>query len=188
MLIVTLVCVATLRARALWVPLLVGSAALVVMVAVLQYHSVRLAEPRYAANKKTAFAAWRAAIPTSAEVLWFEDPAASWTMLERKSYISITQSAGLVYSPAATLEFVRRSQALSALADPAYWLEANPSGRHWPRALTAPGLREICRDRSLSFVVSPAALDGYVLKGEWPDRGFDVYLYDCRRYRRDATA
>jgi hypothetical protein len=44
-------------------------------------------------------------------------------------------------------------------------------------------LRGIYEDPSLDFVISLEWLDGYRLRGEWPDRERFIYLYDCSQFR-----
>ena len=44
------------------------------------------------------FADWRGIVPAGTEVLWLWNPVATWLLLERPSYMSLSQSAGLLFS------------------------------------------------------------------------------------------
>jgi hypothetical protein len=53
----------------------------------------------YPPQRLAAFAAWRAAVPPGTPVLWPEDPPMDdWFVLERPSYWSLYQMAGMVFS------------------------------------------------------------------------------------------
>jgi len=161
-----------------------GAVAAIALAGLLQYDRTCRSEPVYSSINHARFASWRAAIPPSAEVLWHEDPGAVWLLLERKSFLSVSQSAGLMYSPAATPEFLRRSRSLSPLVDPRWWtLGKRQEGFQPPKPLSLPALREICQNPALGFVVSYNPLDGYRLRAEWPTQRQYVYLYDCSSFR-----
>jgi hypothetical protein len=149
----------------------------------IPYSHARISDSFYSETKRAEFERWRNRIPLSAEVLWHEDPAAAWTLLERKSFLSIGQSAGLLYSPEATREFLRRSDALVPLADPGWWTMAKRDDDSHPKALTLPILKRICQEPSLAYVVSSRRLEGYVDQAEWPTTKQYVFLYDCAAYR-----
>ena len=65
------------------------------------------------------FADWRATIPSTATV-WvipmYNSATFAWFTLERPSYLSVDQSAGVVFSRATALEVKRRSPALKTPA------------------------------------------------------------------------
>ncbi len=65
-------------------------------------------------DRKTydAFASWRARIPPSAEVLWFNFPAGSWFLLQRPSYLSNLQEASGLFSRPAAMAMKHRVDAL----------------------------------------------------------------------------
>jgi hypothetical protein len=164
---------------------LVAATATTALAGQLAYQYSRLAEPRYSAAMRAGFATWRDAIPQSAEVLWWEDPAAAWTLLERKSFLSVSQSAGLMYSPDAIAEFIRRSNVLSPLVSPGYWTRGRRiDGEDFPKTLSSSILRSICQEPTLGYVVGTVPLDGYRLRAEWPARKQYVYLYDCAAFRQ----
>jgi hypothetical protein len=166
--------------------LAVAAALVVCLVGVVKYNLSRFENPQYSRSRYEQFETWRRIIPPSAEVLWFADPAAVWTMLERKSYLSVSQSAGLMYSPMATREFLRRSQALAPLADPGVWTLAKTGQDYSPKRLTPAILAQICGEPTLGFVVSPERFDGFSAMAAWPSGGHTVFLYDCAKFRGDA--
>jgi hypothetical protein len=164
--------------------LLAAVLAAIVLFGTLPYAYSHATQPRYGSPYDQAFADWRAVIPREAEVLFYEDPPLIWAVLERRSFMSISQSAGVMYSPAAAGELVRRSRTLEPLVSSSWWLAGRrQAGDPSPRKLTEPLLRGICEDASLDFVISMEQLGGYRLRGEWPDRNRFVYLYDCSRFR-----
>ncbi len=60
------------------------------------------------------YAPLRAVLPANAEVFVPEGPLTAWLLLDRPSYLSVTQTSGLVFSRAASFEFQRRALALDA--------------------------------------------------------------------------
>src|SRR5262249_39683327 len=69
----------------------------------------------YPPQRYTAFAAWRAAIPPGAEVLWPDAPGFLWYVLERPSYWSLNQMAGSVFSRAGAVSLLQREAAVSSV-------------------------------------------------------------------------
>jgi hypothetical protein len=143
----------------------------------------RWTDTPFGESHRAEFAAWRAKIPTDSEVLWNEAPQAVWFLLDRRSYLTVSQAAGTVFSRETTVEITRRANALSPLVAPGTWV-LDPSTREEKmRDLTAPILRGICRAPSLGFVVSEFDVGGAALRAEWPGKADYVYLYDCRDFR-----
>jgi hypothetical protein len=114
----------------------------------------------------------------------------AWLTLERPSYLTVDQSAGVVFSRATALEVRRRSDVLSPLMDPDWKLlsekaSSGPSGgatgKKGVKPLTRDSLIEICRDPKLRFVVARENLGfdsiTHTHDGNWKDWS----LYDCRR-------
>jgi hypothetical protein len=67
------------------------------------------------------FAAWREVIPPSSNVYVAPahySAAFCWFTLQRPDYLSVNQSAGVVFSREAALEVVRRSEVLSPMMEP----------------------------------------------------------------------
>lgn len=139
------------------------------------------------------FAGWRNAIPPRGTVYVVPariSAAFAWFTLERPSYLSLDQSAGVVFSRATALEVRRRSQLLlpSMAADwrllsqnrtPASAQAADKA----PPQVTSESLARLCSDPQLDFVVTKEQLNFKSLRhtaaGKWHDFG----LYDCRDVR-----
>lgn len=148
------------------------------------------------------YKSWREAIPESSSVLLLSAPPVlavfSWFTLERTSYTSSDQSAGVVFSEKIAAEIRRRSEVLKPVV-PANWRDLSqfqhsdakkPTDALTPPSLTAKSLEEICKDSQLGFVIAKDSV------GFWPIRHVDSgeymnwNLYDCRRVRAtisDAT-
>ena len=86
-----------------------------------------------------------------------------WFTLQRPNYLSVDQSAGVVFSRATALEVQRRSEVLLPIMDPNWQIRselraAAASGKHQidspDRPLTAANLSQICADTLLGFVIS----------------------------------
>jgi hypothetical protein len=109
-------------------------------------------------------------------------------LLERKSYISPHQSAGLLYSPAMLSAFEQRAAALSDLADPRWWtleeirIEAQPKGD-----VSREALAEICRAPDLGFLVLETDVGNSSTSMTMQETLRDVYLYDCAAIRLEGT-
>jgi hypothetical protein len=142
------------------------------------------------------FADWESAIPPSSAVL--VTPARDvgtfvWFTLQRPNYLTVDQSAGVVFSRATALEVQRRSQVLLPVMDPNWKLMTHL--RTAPdrltidaatRPLNADSLKQICADPPLGFVISPQEVGFDALahsrSGSW--KGWN--LYDCRNVRSRA--
>jgi hypothetical protein len=140
------------------------------------------------------FAAWANVIPPTSTVLVTpprDVGAFVWFALNRPNYLSLDQSAGVVFSRATALEVRRRSDVLLPLADPDWKLLSrlrHQSGGGFKdkaatRPLTAGKLIQICADPQLAFVISPEAVGfnplPHIGGGVWKD----WKLYDCRKVR-----
>jgi hypothetical protein len=136
---------------------------------------------RFPPSTHAAFAQWRAVIPEKAEVLWPNNPTGVWVLLERRSYMSEDQLAGLLYSPQMTQEFHRRAEALRPLVTPGWWTLASRSDSAAPRKLTPSILEQICKAPGLDYVVDRSGIEGYVAMTTIPIDSIRVYLYDCHR-------
>jgi hypothetical protein len=118
----------------------------------------------------------------------------AWFTLERPSYLTVDQSAGVVFSRATAMEVRRRSNVLSPLMYPDWkLLSGKPSirpggetGKKAVRALTLSNLIGICSDPKLKFVVAQEYLGfdpiTHTHVGNWKDWN----LYDCRRVHGGA--
>ncbi len=136
---------------------------------------------RFSAESRQALSGWRAILPREADVLWAQNPTGVWIMLERRSYMSAEQMAGLLYSPKMLPEALRRATGLQSYVAPGWWTLKTPSAEYGPKPLTPELLAEVCRAPGLDFVVSGVALDGYVASAMLPVDRVVMYLYDCRK-------
>jgi hypothetical protein len=113
----------------------------------------------------------------------------AWFTLERPSYLTVDQSAGVVFSKTTAMEVRRRSNVLSPLIDPDWKLLSSKAsrrpgsepGKKAVRVLTPSSLIRICSDPKLKFVVAQQNLGfepiTHAHVGKWKDWN----LYDCRR-------
>jgi hypothetical protein len=136
----------------------------------------------YSRSTYDDFRDWRSAIPGSTEVLWLWNPVSTWLLLERPSYMSPSQSAGLVFSRSLAIEIDRRTRVLGPLGDRNLLL-VGKSDAASHRSFSRSALEQICRDAQLGFVVATDDVGPATGTHEWPRRGRFVRLYDCRTYR-----
>ena len=143
----------------------------------------------FSASERDAFSDWRSRIPPQAEVFWPDGLPETWFLLERRSYLTISQLGGIVFSDALAAEAHRRARLLSPLVPAGHWfLDPAAEGRK-ATLLTAGVLSDICVDGGPDFVVDDdgdLGLEAAVI--EWPTRAKFQYLYDCRDLRRRAFA
>jgi hypothetical protein len=157
------------------------------------------------------FAEWRQASPPSKNVLLLppgNSASFEWFTLQRPSYLSVAQSAGVVFSRATSLEVRRRSEVLLPLVDPDWRiLSANirerakkantasmtgsastASNNDGSRPLTADTLVRICSDHELGFVIAKSNVGFQPLRNVHSRKFKDWNLYDCSRVRLKAPA
>jgi hypothetical protein len=105
----------------------------------------------YPPELQETYADWRARIPVGSEVFW-QDPLGPSYLLERASYISALQTAGMVFSREAAMEMLNRTR----LMKPIYWGgQVDVDARAWAaKNHPAPDLRAACRQSPVDFVVS----------------------------------
>lgn len=139
------------------------------------------------------FSDWTRAIPPTSTVLVApprDVGAFVWFTLQRPNYLSLDQSAGVIFSRATSLEIERRSQVLLPLMDPDWKIltriraiHAGTSKADADRPLTADILVQVCKDPRLGFVISPQKVGfspvSHRQDGAWKDWN----LYDCRNAR-----
>ncbi len=119
----------------------------------------------------------------------------AWFTLQRPSYLTVDQSAGVVFSRATALEVRRRSKVLLPLMDPDWQLLSDKASIHpgggtdvkkGARMLTRDNLIAICSDPKLRFVVARENLGfdpiTHTRVGNWKDWN----LYDCSRIHGGA--
>jgi hypothetical protein len=180
-------------ARTPWVPLLL--CAILAGLSVLVFPEA-FKQPRLLANSTDIekFADWSKQIPPTSTVLVTPPPdvgAFVWFTLDRPNYLSLDQSAGVVFSRATALEVERRSEVLRPLMEPDWriWTRlhsgsmGNGDKKRASHALTAEILMQVCADRSLGFVVSPEKLGLGAVPHVSAGTAKDWNLYDCSRVR-----
>jgi hypothetical protein len=137
---------------------------------------------------KQDFSAWIEAIPATSTV--FVTPNRDvgsfvWFTLLRPNYLTLNQSAGVVFSRDTALEVERRSEVLLPLEDPDWKILSG--GRKSPsRKLTLEILQRICTDPQLGFVISPEALGIPSIKHRQSGPWMDWNLYDCAQVRQPS--
>ena len=147
----------------------------------------RWTDESYGNSDRAVFSEWRAQIPAESQVFWQGAAQAVWFLLDRRSYLTITQGAGTVFSSDTTAELLRRANVLAPLVPPGKWF-GDPKVRSDKfRDLTAEILVEICVDPTLDFVVSSKRLPGSTGVAEWPGKADFVYLYACSGFHRRPT-
>lgn len=178
--------------RSLWGPAL-SAALLAASLALILPQALQWTQRPGSRAEIEEFADWRNAIPASSNVLIV--PAGNsaqfvWFTLERPSYLTVDQSAGVIFSRATALEVRRRSEVLLPIAKPDWQIlsqitqeEHGKKLEDLTRPLTAGSLAAICRDPQLGFVVAKESLAFDPIRhphaGVWKDWN----LYDCRRVR-----
>ncbi len=141
-----------------------------------------------------SYADWRSAMPVQSNVAVLgvhSSVGFVWFTLDRSDYLSIDQSAGVVFSRATALEVRRRSQVLEPLVQPS-WKTMTYLARHArgekvadekDGPLTPPALIGMCRDAQLDFVIAREFAGFDALRHTQAGPYKDWYLYDCRHVR-----
>lgn len=146
---------------------------------------------------------WRSVIPLSSNVLMLPSGKAAlfqWFTLERPSYLSVGQSAGVVFSRATAAEVVRRSAVLSPLEAPGWKIlsqirrgrvhavpaSSGTSESDSEKPLTADALVHLCGDPQLGFVIARQNVGFEPRQHRSAGVYKDWYLYDCRPIRSPA--
>jgi len=155
---------------------------------------------------------WRTAIPPSSNVLLLPPAKAAsfvWFTLQRPSYLSVGQSAGVVFSRATAAEVRRRSEVLLPVANidwkiltairaaktrrPIATSAADSISLQKPltdskvaagtKHLTAESLTHVCSDPILGFVIAQEQVGYDPLPHTLPGAFKGWNLYDCSRVR-----
>ena len=145
------------------------------------------------------FAEWVKLIPPTSSVLVAPPKDTGtfvWLTLGRPNYLSVDQSAGVVFSRETALEVRRRSQVLLPLMDPSWKILTHNRSVHSvvskddssSRPLTRQSLINVCGDQELGFVISPKDVGFDPVVHTHRDTYKDWYLYDCRRVRSTEPA
>ena len=164
----------------------IGVAATVLAIGALPSAARSWLAESYAADQHAAFSDWRGRIPPSAEVLWPDGLQETWFLLDRRSYLTVSQLGGIVFSADLAHEARRRAQVLAPLISPGHWFidPASSTARFTP--LSGDVLDQICAKGGPDFVVDKADLGTQVATVEWPGRARFRHLYDCTAMRGPA--
>jgi hypothetical protein len=184
------------RQREPWIAAL-ACLPLAALVAVAMPGALRLG----AGENFAAYAPWRDVIPADSVVWVAGEPNAAgfvWFTLQRPSYLSVDQSAGVLFSRATAAEIRRRADVLAPLEEPGWRIMsflARRGGSHGKprdadpeRPLTVATLVGVCSDPRLGFVVARQALGFGALRNTARGHYQDWYLYDCRQVRVRGVA
>jgi hypothetical protein len=152
------------------------------------------------ASEIEEFADWRGKIPAASNVYVAngkDSGAFAWFTLGRPSYLSIDQSAGVIFSRATAFEVERRSAFLLPLMDPDWKLLSRIRERasakdksRLPalRTLTSAGLIEICRDSNLGYLIAQEDVGFEPVRHNHSGLWNGWNLYDCADVRNQAGA
>jgi hypothetical protein len=143
------------------------------------------------------FEDWRQAIPPTSSVFVADGKNSGlfvWFTLERPNYLTLSQSAGVVFSRATALEVKRRAEVLSPVLDPSWKIYSSMmadrarKGNKPPtfRRLTTQSLVDLCADVELGFVIAKENLDFAAIKHQNAGPWKDWNLYDCNQVRRSG--
>jgi hypothetical protein len=142
---------------------------------------------QFGPEQRELFADWRERIPAEAEVFWWDGVRETWFLLDRRSYLSLSQSGGVIFSAPLTMELRRRAAVAQRFVDPGHWFNAPRSADVRAAPLDIGMMAELCRDPALGFVVSRDRLREDESAVLWPIRGDrNVYLHDCASWRMAA--
>jgi len=138
--------------------------------------------------KRDAQAVFQPLISPQAVVYWENDVRDTWFLLQRSSYVSNAQLAGLAFNRGTALEGARRLQRLERLGVPDAVREYDArAGKMKMASLPQPslqGLRFVCDDPALDFVVLTHRFKaGIVAQVRDAEFGRPYYLYDCALLR-----
>lgn len=179
--------------RPAWLPAALAAALVGCLIAVLP-SSFRERSRIGSAEQIREFEDWRSVIPPTSTVYVpgsKDSGGFVWLTLARPGYLSIDQSAGVVFSRATALEVRRRSEVLLPVQDPDWRIMSRlanaRAGRgkkmFGSRPLTAASLAQICQDPVLGFVAAAQNVGfepvHHAVTGAW--MGWN--LYDCDRVR-----
>jgi hypothetical protein len=143
------------------------------------------------------FSDWQRVIPPDSTVLVVPSRDVGsfvWFTLQRPNYLTMDQSAGVVFSRATALEVRRRSESLRSVTDPDWkimsrlreYAASNRKVEVVQRPLTANGLAQICQDPKLGFVVSQKNVGFSPLSHQQDGAWKDWNLYACRQVSQEA--
>lgn len=174
------------------------STALLITCILVYPGAISIQMPAGSPQQIAEFAHWRQLIAPSDTVFVLpahNSPAFAWFTLSRPSYLTVDQSAGVVFSRETAREVRRRSDVLMSLMYPDWKLLSQrassrsgegAAGRGEIRALTRDSLLAICNDPRLSFVVAREDLGIDAVFHPQVGNLRDWKLYDCNLLHREA--
>jgi hypothetical protein len=145
-------------------------------------------DERFGAGTRREFAHWRGIIGRDAEVFWPSNLQATWFALGRRSYLTVSQTGGIVFSSRTAEEARRRAALLANVVPPGIWF--NETTRREPRTLlrSRDHVAAACADAEIDFVVTDYDVGASTASAAWPMPGQRAYLHDCRSVRQaDAS-
>jgi hypothetical protein len=182
------------KLRSAWAITVACAAAFAIAVWILP-GSFRQLETVGTATEQGYFADWRAAIPPASTVLLLPTGNSAsfvWFTLERPSYLTVSQSAGVVFSRATAAEVrypdwkILSSIAASRLKKAEGASSAAASEDQKP--LTRELLIHVCSDPALGFVIAEQNVGLAALRHTHPGAYKDWYLYSCAPIREGPSA
>lgn len=131
-----------------------------------------------------AFAEWRAAVDHRRSVLWPGDPLAVWLLLDSPGYLTIAQTAGVVFSRETAIEAARRAAVLRPMTGHDQFAIGGEKWRLSGR-MTDQAFQALCADPELGYVVTLQQLNAPHLvspSGRWSG----LKLYSCDSVKAQA--
>lgn len=129
---------------------------------------------------------WQQVVQRSAAVYWHGPITYPWFVLQRQSYLSVNQAAGVVFSRAVAMEVMRR---IEFTRHAGLSLQDMALHRHAEKDRPSPvpnieGLRRLCADPALGHAVLRDALDGRSIATlHEAATGVTYHLFDCASVR-----
>ena len=142
---------------------------------------------RFGDQQRQKFADWRDRIEPDQEVLWPDGLQPTWFILERRSYLSLSQLGGIVFSEELSVEARRRAAALEEVFPPESWFRGRTDAANVLDSGGPEHLAAACGAPGVAFFVSSIRLDADALPAEWPTKGMFVYLHDCSQMEANRT-
>jgi hypothetical protein len=144
------------RPRGRWILTGIGGASIGLCAILLPHTWQNWSKREFPPSLLQRFSALREHIPPGADVFWPELPLAAWILLDRPSYLSMTQTSGMVFSRPSALELERRADELAAIISPRQFLEWSAAGPAAGSSISQ--LTQICDLGTVRFLVTSANL------------------------------
>jgi len=185
------VCFGLARRHRVWIT---TSVAAVILVLSISFWDQRPPFMEYVDSAASGAHPFSRVVAPTQEVYWHGNATAPWIMMQRKSYFSVMQRSGQVFSRPMSFEFARRREAISTLAfqEQLCKLINGLNKRNDSCAPDLDAIRGVCDDaRDLDFIVLDTSIEHqWVASWTWPvpvaGRRSYYYLYECRSLRAHA--